>query len=70
MKLDIWQKDMTIIADFARQVGCPTPLFDRHRRRSTLLPGAVMASEDTAAVCAGPRKIRSAKLKFESQSEK
>jgi putative dehydrogenase len=27
MKLDVWQKDMTIIADFARDVGCPTPLF-------------------------------------------
>ncbi len=27
MKLDVWQKDMTVIADFARQVGCPTPLF-------------------------------------------
>ena len=27
MKLEVWQKDMTIIADFARQLGCPTPLF-------------------------------------------
>src|SRR5207237_4359368 len=27
MKLDVWQKDMTIIAEFAREVGCPTPLF-------------------------------------------
>src|SRR5258708_33236171 len=27
MKLEIWQKDMTIIADFAREVGSPTPLF-------------------------------------------
>ena len=27
MKLDVWQKDMTIIADFARELGCPTPLF-------------------------------------------
>lgn len=27
MKLDVWQKDMTVIADFARQLGCRTPLF-------------------------------------------
>lgn len=27
MKLDLFQKDMAIIADFAKQVGAPTPLF-------------------------------------------
>jgi 3-hydroxyisobutyrate dehydrogenase-like beta-hydroxyacid dehydrogenase len=27
MKLEIWQKDMSIIADFARDAGSPTPLF-------------------------------------------
>jgi hypothetical protein len=27
MKLDVWQKDMTVIAEFAREIGCPTPLF-------------------------------------------
>jgi 3-hydroxyisobutyrate dehydrogenase-like beta-hydroxyacid dehydrogenase len=27
MKLSVWQKDMTVIADFAREVGAPTPLF-------------------------------------------
>ncbi len=28
MKLDVWQKDMALIAEFARQEGVPTPLFD------------------------------------------
>jgi len=27
MKNEVWQKDMTIIADFARELDCPTPLF-------------------------------------------
>jgi 3-hydroxyisobutyrate dehydrogenase-like beta-hydroxyacid dehydrogenase len=49
MKLDIWRKDMAIIADFARTVGVRTPLFNMTKpiyaaaqRRN--------ASEDTAAV--------------------
>jgi len=49
MKLEVWKKDMAIIADFARNAGVGTPLFDRTvplytaatRRRS---------NEDTAAV--------------------
>src|SRR3989441_772439 len=28
MKISVWQKDMAVIGDFARQLGCPTPLFD------------------------------------------
>mgnify|MGYP003693582065 CR=1 FL=1 len=31
MKLGVWQKDMTVIADFAREVGAPTPLSRRDR---------------------------------------
>jgi 3-hydroxyisobutyrate dehydrogenase-like beta-hydroxyacid dehydrogenase len=64
MKLEIWQKDMRIIADFARQAGSPTPLF------STTAPIYTAATKgggdrDTAAVCAvleqmaGVRKVRS-----------
>ncbi len=51
MKLGVWQKDMSVIADFARSVGAPTPLF------STTAPIYTAATEvdgdqDTAAVCA------------------
>jgi len=52
MTLDVWQKDLAIIADFAREVGCPTPLF----AASAPLYAAAVAmghqAEDTAAVCA------------------
>jgi len=27
MKIDVWQKDVQVITDFARELGCPTPLF-------------------------------------------
>jgi putative dehydrogenase len=27
MKVEVWQKDMQVIGDMARAVGCPTPLF-------------------------------------------
>ncbi|MBV8166407.1 MAG: NAD(P)-dependent oxidoreductase [Alphaproteobacteria bacterium] len=52
MKLDVWQKDVKVIGEFAAKLGCPTPLF------SAALPiyAAAIAQgrglEDTAAVCA------------------
>ena len=52
MKNSVWQKDMQIIADFARSRDCPTPLFS-----STVpLYKAVMeqgrGAQDTASICA------------------
>ena len=46
-----WAKDMTVIGDFARHVGCPTPLFTA---TAPLYRAAAMGREtdDTAAVCA------------------
>jgi putative dehydrogenase len=52
MKLEIWQKDMTIIADFAREVGCPTPLFAASAPIYTAAIARGRRNEDTAAVCA------------------
>jgi len=50
MKLDVWRKDMTIIADFARRTGCKTPLFTA---TAPIYAAATRAdgSQDTAAVC-------------------
>jgi L-threonate 2-dehydrogenase len=52
MKVGVWQKDMRIIADFARELDCPTPLF----AATTALYNAAMAKgfaeADTASVCA------------------
>ncbi len=50
MKLDIYQKDLDVIAEFARSVGAPTPLFTQ----STLFYLAALAQgrgkQDTAAI--------------------
>ena len=52
MKLDVWQKDMTVIADFARQVGCPTPLFAITAPMYLAAMAGGREGEDTGAVCA------------------
>jgi 3-hydroxyisobutyrate dehydrogenase-like beta-hydroxyacid dehydrogenase len=52
MKVGVWQKDMKIIGEFARELDCPTPLF----AASTAVYNAAMAlgfsESDTASVCA------------------
>jgi putative dehydrogenase len=51
MKLDVWQKDMALIANFAAKIGVPTPLFSA---TSPLYSAAIkkgLGQEDTAAVC-------------------
>jgi putative dehydrogenase len=52
MKLGLWQKDMRIIADFAREAGCPTPLFAASAPIYNAATAMRPADEDTAAVCA------------------
>ena len=52
IRLSVWAKDMTIIQDFAREVGCPTPLFSATAPIYTAAAAMGRADEDTAAVCA------------------
>jgi putative dehydrogenase len=69
MKLSVWQKDMALIAAFAKSIGSPTPLFDA----TTPLYNRAMAdgrgAQDTAAVCtvlermAGLRRARPGRTK-------
>jgi putative dehydrogenase len=52
MKVEVWQKDMKIIGEFAARHGVPTPLFNA----SAAIYNAAMAQgfgkQDTASVCA------------------
>ena len=52
MPLELWRKDMRVIADFANGLACPTPMFSA----AVPLYNAAVASgyghQDTAAVCA------------------
>jgi 3-hydroxyisobutyrate dehydrogenase-like beta-hydroxyacid dehydrogenase len=52
MKLGIWQKDMTIIADFARELRCPTPLFAATGPLYTAAMAMGRETDDTGAICA------------------
>ncbi len=52
MKVKIWQKDMTIIGDYARRIDCPTPLFSASAPFYTAAMAMGRGAEDTAAVCA------------------
>jgi 3-hydroxyisobutyrate dehydrogenase-like beta-hydroxyacid dehydrogenase len=51
MKMEVWQKDMKVIGEFARALGSPTPLFDA----SDLIYREGMKQgrdkQDTASVC-------------------
>ncbi len=52
MKVDVWQKDMTVITDFARALGCPAPLFSASAPIYSAALGQGRGKQDTAVVCA------------------
>lgn len=52
MKVEIWQKDMKIISEFAARLGCPTPLLAASAAYYTAAMAQGRGGEDTAAVCA------------------
>jgi 3-hydroxyisobutyrate dehydrogenase-like beta-hydroxyacid dehydrogenase len=51
MKLEVWKKDMAVIAEFAKALGCATPLFTA-TAPVYLAATAANPAEDTGAVCA------------------
>jgi putative dehydrogenase len=50
MKVSIWKKDMAIIADFASEVGCTTPLFTSTQPVYTAAMAMGLGDQDTASV--------------------
>jgi L-threonate 2-dehydrogenase len=50
MKVSTWKKDMAIIADFAEDVGCETPLFTLTQPIYTQAMAMGLGDQDTAAV--------------------
>jgi 3-hydroxyisobutyrate dehydrogenase-like beta-hydroxyacid dehydrogenase len=52
MKIEVWQKDMHIIGEFATKLGCPTPLFAASAPLYTAAMASGYAKQDTGAVCA------------------
>jgi 3-hydroxyisobutyrate dehydrogenase-like beta-hydroxyacid dehydrogenase len=52
MKVDMHQKDIHIISDFAGKLNCPTPLLSAAAQIYTAALAGGRAKQDTAAVCA------------------
>jgi 3-hydroxyisobutyrate dehydrogenase-like beta-hydroxyacid dehydrogenase len=52
MKIDIWQKDMAVIGDFAKHLGLALPTFAATVPIYNAAIGLGRGGEDTAAVCA------------------
>jgi L-threonate 2-dehydrogenase len=52
MKIDVWQKDMSIIAAFARALGVETPTFAASAPVYDAAQAEGLGGDDTAAVCA------------------
>ncbi|HTW71723.1 MAG TPA: NAD(P)-dependent oxidoreductase [Acetobacteraceae bacterium] len=52
MRMEIWQKDMAVISQFAAELGCPTPLLSATMPIYASAMATGHAADDTAAVCA------------------
>jgi 3-hydroxyisobutyrate dehydrogenase-like beta-hydroxyacid dehydrogenase len=57
MKVDVFQKDLDIIANFAKQFKCPVPLFSASVPLYTAAAAQGMGLQDTAAVVAVLRQL-------------
>src|SRR5258706_11279878 len=63
MKVGVWQKDMRIIAEFARELDCPTPLFAATSAIYNAAMAQGFAEADTASVCSVLEKLAKAARK-------
>ena len=57
MKVATWQKDMTIIGDYARKIDCPTPLFSASAPFYSAAMAMGFGAEDTGVVCSVLEKM-------------
>jgi 3-hydroxyisobutyrate dehydrogenase-like beta-hydroxyacid dehydrogenase len=63
MKISVWQKDMAIIGEFAKDLECQTPLFDATAPIYEAAMAQGLGAQDTAAVCAVLEKMAGIKRK-------
>jgi putative dehydrogenase len=52
MKIDVWDKDMQVIGDYARKIKVPTPMFNASKPVYVEAQKSGFGTQDTAAVCA------------------
>jgi L-threonate 2-dehydrogenase len=70
MTISLWQKDMSVIKKFARQLHCPTPMFDTTAPIYEKALKTGHAGHDTAAVCAVLEKAARVRRKSRTQAAK
>jgi 3-hydroxyisobutyrate dehydrogenase-like beta-hydroxyacid dehydrogenase len=63
MKVDMHQKDINIISEFAKNLNCPTPMLSAAAQIYTAALANGYAKHDTAAVCAVLEKMAGTKRK-------
>ncbi len=61
MKVEVWQKDMRIIGEYAAKLAVPTPLFNASAAVYTAAMAQGFEKQDTAAVCSVLEKLASLK---------
>jgi 3-hydroxyisobutyrate dehydrogenase-like beta-hydroxyacid dehydrogenase len=61
MKIDVWDKDMQVIGDYARNIGVPTPMFNASKPIYIKAARSGFGAQDTAAVCAVLEKMAKVK---------
>jgi 3-hydroxyisobutyrate dehydrogenase-like beta-hydroxyacid dehydrogenase len=70
MKIDVWDKDMQVIGDFAKDIRVPTPLFDATKPVYRKAQKDGYGAQDTAAVCAVLEKMGKVKRKKNKRAAK
>jgi len=63
MKIDVWDKDMRVIGDYAHKIKVPTPMFDASKPIYIKAMKSGHGAHDTAAVCAVLEKMAKVKRK-------
>jgi 3-hydroxyisobutyrate dehydrogenase-like beta-hydroxyacid dehydrogenase len=63
MKIDVWDKDMRVIGDYARKIKVPTPMFDASKPLYVKAQRSGFGAQDTAVVCAVLEKMAKVKRK-------
>ncbi len=61
MKIDVWDKDMRVIGDYARKIKVPTPMFDASKPVYIKAQKSGFGAQDTASVCAVLEKMAKVK---------
>ena len=70
MKMSVWQKDMKVIGEFAKEMHCPTPMFDTTLPIYATAMKTGLEDQDTAAVCAVMEQMAKFKRKPATRRKK